>query len=60
MSMSDPPNVLILMNDQHRPDLEAFAGDDTVRTPMLDWLAETGTMFDNAYSPALVCVPGAT
>ena len=55
--MSDPPNVLVLMNDQHRPDVAGFAGDDTVRTPTLDWLAETGTVFENAYTPAPVCVP---
>jgi choline-sulfatase len=45
------------MNDQHRPDVAGFAGDDVVRTPTLDWLAETGTVFTNAYTPAPVCVP---
>jgi choline-sulfatase len=55
--MSDSPNVLILMNDEHRPDVAGFAGDDVVRTPTLDHLAETGTVFENAYTPAPVCVP---
>jgi choline-sulfatase len=55
--MSNSPNVLVLMNDQHRPDVLGYAGDDVVRTPTLDWLAETGTVFTNAYTPAPVCVP---
>jgi choline-sulfatase len=55
--MPDRPNVLILMNDEHRPDVAGYAGDDVVRTPTLDHLAETGTVFTNAYTPAPVCVP---
>jgi len=57
--MADPdrPNVLLLMNDEHRPDVAGFAGDDVVRTPTLDRLAETGVVFENAYTPAPVCVP---
>jgi choline-sulfatase len=55
--MPTQPNVLVLMNDEHRPDVAGFAGDDVVRTPTLDRLAETGTVFTNAYTPAPVCVP---
>jgi choline-sulfatase len=55
--MPDRPNVLLLVNDQHRPNVAGFAGDDVVRTPTLDRLAETGTVFENAYTPAPVCVP---
>jgi choline-sulfatase len=54
----DPPNVLFLMDDQHRPGCFGFAGDETVRTPTLDRLAETGTVFERAYTPAPVCIPG--
>lgn len=56
--MADRPNVLFLMNDEHRPDVAGFAGNDVVRTPTLDWLAESGTVFTNAYTPAPICVPG--
>ena len=55
--MPDRPNVLLLIDDEHRWDVAGFAGDDVVRTPTLDWLAETGTVFENAYTPAPVCVP---
>jgi len=55
--MPTQPNVLVLMNDEHRPDVAGFAGDDVVRTPTIDSLADTGTVFTNAYTPAPVCVP---
>jgi choline-sulfatase len=55
--MPDRPNVLFLLDDQHRPDVAGFAGDSTVRTPTLDWLAEDGVVFENAYTPCPVCVP---
>lgn len=55
--MPNSPNVLILMADQHRWDVTGYAGNEIVRTPNLDWLAETGTVFENAYTPSPVCVP---
>jgi choline-sulfatase len=51
------PNILFLMSDQHRADLAGFAGNDVVRTPVLDELARTGTVFANAYTPSPVCIP---
>lgn len=51
------PNVLFLMSDQHRADLAGYAGNEVIRTPTLDRLAETGTVFTNAYTPSPVCVP---
>lgn len=55
--MPERPNVLFLMDDEHRPDVFGFAGDDVVRTPTLDRLAGTGTTFSNAYTPSPVCCP---
>lgn len=55
--MPERPNVLFLMDDEHRPDVLGYAGDDTVHTPTIDSLAETGTVFTNAYTPSPVCVP---
>jgi choline-sulfatase len=54
---SDPPNVLFLMDDEHRPDVLGYAGDDVVRTPTLDRLAEDAVVFENAYTPSPACVP---
>jgi choline-sulfatase len=56
--MPEPPNVLFLMTDQLRADSLGFAGDDTVRTPNIDALAEDAAIFENAYSPSPVCIPG--
>ncbi|MCC5829290.1 MAG: sulfatase-like hydrolase/transferase [Phycisphaeraceae bacterium] len=50
-------NVLVLMSDEHRADVSGFSGNDVIRTPTLDWLAESGTVFDNAYTPSPICVP---
>jgi len=52
-----PPHILFLMSDEHRPDVTGYEGNAVVRTPTLDWLAETGTVFRNAYTPSPVCIP---
>ncbi len=56
--MAKRPNILLLMSDEHRPDVTGYEGNDVVRTPTLDWLAETGVVFNNAYTPSPICVPG--
>ncbi|MBT4496268.1 MAG: sulfatase-like hydrolase/transferase [Gemmatimonadetes bacterium] len=56
--MQKRPNILFLMSDEHRADVAGFAGDDIVRTPVLDELARTGVVFRNAYTPSPICVPG--
>jgi len=45
------------MADEHRADLAGFAGNNVVRTPVLDSLAESGVVFCNAYTPSPICVP---
>ncbi len=52
------PNVLFLMNDEQRADVLGFGGNKIVRTPNLDRLAQSGVIFDNAYTPSPICVPG--
>lgn len=53
-----PPHILFLMDDQHRHDVAGFMNNPVVRTPHLDRLAAGGVVFDNAYTPSPVCVPG--
>lgn len=55
---TDKPNILFLMSDEHRPDVTGYEGNSVIRTPTLDWLAETGTVFRNAYTPSPICIPG--
>ncbi|MEC7866138.1 MAG: sulfatase-like hydrolase/transferase [Candidatus Poribacteria bacterium] len=52
------PNILFLMSDEHRADVTGYEGNGVIRTPTLDWLAETGTVFRDAYTPSPICVPG--
>ena len=52
------PNILFLMSDEHRYDVLGYAGNDVVRTPRLDALAESGTIFTHAYTPSPICIPG--
>ncbi len=50
-------NILLLMTDQHRPDICGAWGNEIVRTPTIDRLAAEGTLFENAYTTCPVCVP---
>ncbi len=54
---SKRPNILFLMSDQHRADIAGFQGDAVARTPVLDGLARRGQVFNNAYTPAPICIP---
>lgn len=52
------PNILLLMCDEHRADITGFSGNNVVKTPVLDRLAKSGVVFNNAYAASPVCVPG--
>ncbi len=56
--MPKRPNILFLMSDEHRPDVTGYQGNSVIRTPVLDELARTGTVFRNAYTPSPICIPG--
>lgn len=55
--MKRQPNILLLMADELRADCTGFGGNPVVRTPHLDALAAKATVFDNAYTPAPICIP---
>ena len=55
--MPSPPNVLLLISDQHSKHHLGCYGDALVRTPHLDRLASEGMRFDAAYTASPVCVP---
>ena len=52
-----PPNVLILMSDNHSWNHVGCYGDATVRTPNIDRVAEQGVRFTHAFCPAPSCTP---
>lgn len=51
------PNIILLMADQMRGDCLGILGHPDVKTPFLDSLAASGTIFSNAYSACPTCVP---
>ncbi len=55
--MSQPPNILWICTDQQRWDTLGVYGNDWVKTPNIDRLAESGTTFDWCYSQSSVCTP---
>ena len=55
-SESDRPNIIFLMDDQHRWDALGIV-DPAVKTPYLDKLARNGIRYEDAVCQAPMCVP---
>jgi choline-sulfatase len=58
MSQPSKPNVLILMADQMVPSALPFHGHPITQTPAMSGLADSGVVFDNAYTGSPLCSPG--
>lgn len=54
--MKKKPNILFLMDDEHRADALGCAGNPSIRTPNLDRLAAEGAMFTRAYASVPSCL----
>jgi len=52
-----PPNILVIMSDEHNASVAGCYGSKLARTPNLDRLAERGVVFESAYTPSPLCVP---
>ena len=52
------PNIVFVCSDQHSYKYAGYSGHPVVKTPNLDRIARSGTVFENAYCGAPVCVPG--
>jgi arylsulfatase A-like enzyme len=52
-----PPNILVFLPDQWRPDWLGFLGTVPVRTPHIDRLAARGVVFTRATTPSPLCAP---
>jgi len=55
--MSMPPNVLLVLTDQQRPDTLGYRGKTPCKTPNIDSIAANGVSFDNAITPCPLCLP---
>jgi arylsulfatase len=51
------PNILFIMSDQMRHDALECNGNDFIKTPNFNLLAQRGMNFKNSYSPDPICVP---
>lgn len=54
---SRPPNLVLVIGDDHGYPDSGFMGSPSVRTPNLDRLAQEGTVFRNGYATASICRP---
>jgi len=52
-----PPNILLILNDDHAQWASGCYGNPALRTPTIDHLAVTGARFANAFTPTPVCSP---
>lgn len=57
LSAGQPPNVILLMGDDHAWDEVAYNGHPHLQTPVLDEMAATGLRMDRFYSGASTCSP---
>lgn len=52
-----PPNILLVLADDHGQWSVGCYENSTVQTPNMDFLASDGVRFDNAFTPCPVCSP---
>lgn len=52
-----PPNILLILSDDHAWNDYGFMGHDIVKTPSLDKLAAEGVTFKRGYVPTSLCRP---
>ncbi len=50
-----PPNVILLLGDDHRADALGCRGNPVVKTPELDRLAAEGVLFENHFATTPIC-----
>ena len=52
------PDILIVIADQMVPSALPFHGNPVTQAPAMSWLAQTGVVFDAAYTASPLCSPG--
>lgn len=56
--LPDKPNILVIITDQQSAEALSFnLGHKYLNTPNMDWLAEQGVTFTNAYCANPLCIP---
>ncbi len=54
-SQPKPPNIVMLLSDDHRWDMLGILEKNIIQTPNLDALAKEGVLFENAYVTSSIC-----
>ena len=57
MSRAEKPNIVFILSDDQGPWAAGCYGNDEIRTPAIDRIAETGMRFDNVFVATPVCSP---
>ncbi len=57
IAATQPPNILLIISDDHAWSDYGFMGHEHVRTPSLDRLAREGATFTRGYVPTALCRP---
>lgn len=55
--MKEKPDILVFLSDDHAAWANGCYGNREVSTPNIDFLAETGVLMENAFTPTPVCSP---
>ncbi len=53
----EKPNIIFIFTDQQHARMMSYAGNQYVKTPAMDYIAENGIRFTRAYTTNPVCVP---
>ena len=53
----DPPNIVLIIGDDHGWPYYGFMGNEIVNTPVLDSLANNGIVFTNGHVTSSICRP---
>ena len=56
--MTEKTNIILFLTDDHAQWAVGAYKNPAINTPNLDFLANTGALMENAYSPTPVCSPG--
>ncbi|MBT7094043.1 MAG: sulfatase-like hydrolase/transferase [Bacteroidetes bacterium] len=54
---AEKPNIIYIYTDQQSATMMSCSGNEWLKTPAMDYLAENGIRFTRAYSPNPVCSP---
>jgi arylsulfatase A-like enzyme len=57
LDTDERPNIIFFLTDDQRWDSTGFMGNDIIKTPNMDALAQDGVVFENAYVTAAMCAP---